>query len=135
MTTVSAIRAGIAANLAEIPGLRTAATVPDSPNPPIAMVFPDGIVFDTTFARGMDEYRYTVLVLVGRADERSAQNRLDSFCNPSGEYSVKQALEADKTLGGAAFDLRVQEMRNYGQTPVGEVTYLSAEWSVVVYAQ
>jgi len=134
MTTMSTLRSGLATNLATITNLRTSATVPDSPNAPIAIVFPDGITFDTTFARGMDEYRFTVLVLVGRADERSAQNNLDGYCDPAGTTSVKRALESDKTLGGAAFDLRVTEMRNYGQTPVGEVTYLSAEWSVVVYA-
>jgi hypothetical protein len=44
-------------------------------------------------------------------------------------------VEADKTLGGAAFDCRVMEMRNYQQTPVGDQMYLSAEFTVQVYAQ
>jgi hypothetical protein len=32
------------------------------------------------------------------------------------------------------FDTRVTEMRNYGQLPVGEVTYLTAEFTVLCYA-
>lgn len=133
--TVSAIRSGLATRLATISGLRTAAVVPESPEPPVAIVIPGTITYDSTFARAMDEYEFTVLVLVGRVDSRTAQNLLDGYCNPSGSSSVKTAIEGDKTLGGAAFDCRVTSMRNYQQTPVGDITYLSAEFVVQVYAQ
>jgi hypothetical protein len=43
MATVSELRTGIATNLATIAGLRTAATVPDQINPPIAVVMPNSI--------------------------------------------------------------------------------------------
>lgn len=129
------MRTGIANNLATIDGLRTSATVPDDPKPPVAIVRPNSITFDLSFARGVDEYEYLVLVIVGRVDERSAQNKLDEYCAPSGSTSVKQAIESDKTLGGNAYDLRVREMRNYQQINVGDVTYLSAEFVVQVFAQ
>lgn len=129
------MRIGIANNLSSISGLRTAATVPDDPKPPIAIVRPNSITFDTAFARGLDEYEFSVLLIVGRVDERSAQNNLDGYCAPSGSGSVKQAIESDKTLGGNAYDLRVREMRNYQQIAVGDVTYLSAEFVVQVFAQ
>ena len=134
MTTLSALRSGIATNLATISGLRTSSTVPDDVNPPIAVVAPQGITFDTSFARGLDTYEFNVLVIVGRVDERSAQNRLDGFCNPTGSSSIKTALESDKTLGGEAQNLRCTEMRNYSSLPVGELTYLAAEFAVTVYA-
>ena len=134
MTTLSALRSGIATNLATISGLRTSATVPDDVNPPIAVVAPQGITFDTAFARGLDTYEFQVLVIVGRVDERSAQNKLDAFCNPTGSQSIKTAIESDPTLGGESNDLRVTEMRNYSSLPVGELTYLAAEFAVTVYA-
>ena len=134
MTTLSALRSGIATNLATISGLRTSSTVPDNPNPPIAVVVPQGITFDTSFARGLDTYDFNILVIVGRVDERSAQNKLDAFCNPTGSSSIKTALESDKTLGGEAQDLRCKEMRNYSSLPVGELTFLAAEFAVTVYA-
>jgi hypothetical protein len=135
MATLSELRAGIATNLATISGLRTTPTVPDQINPPIAVVMPNTITYDTAFARsGGDEYEFLVMVIVGRVDERSAQNKLDAYASPSGNGSVKTAIEKDKTLGGKAFSLRVTNLRNYNQVTVGDVTYLSAEWVVQVFS-
>ncbi|CAB4157227.1 hypothetical protein UFOVP688_9 [uncultured Caudovirales phage] len=134
MASISSIRTGLATRLATITGLRTAATIPDNPNPPIAIVIPDSINFDDTFHRGMDTLNFKILVIVGRADERTAQNSIDGFCATSGSSSVKAAIEGDKTLGGTAYDCRVTTMSNYGSVLIGEVTYLSCEFIVVVYA-
>jgi hypothetical protein len=135
MASISDLRNGIAANLATVAGLRTSATVPDSINPPIAVVMPSTITYDTAFARsGGDEYEFLVMVIVGRVDERSAQNNLDGYCSGTGSTSIKAAIERDKTLGGKAFSLRVTSLRNYTQLTVGDITYLSAEFVVQVYA-
>ena len=134
MALISDLRTGLATNLATISGLRTAALMPDNPNPPIAIVVPSTVSFDDTFQRGMQTYSFTVLVVVGRADERTAQNKLDAYCASTGSSSIKLAVESDKTLGGKAFDVRVTELRNYGQIVIGEVTYLSAEFTVLCYA-
>ena len=132
--TVSGLRTGIATNLATISGLRTAATVPSDPKPPVAVVMPNSITFDTAFARGLDEYEFIVLVIVGKVDDRTAQNALDGYCNPTGAESVKTAIERDKTLGGNAQTLRVTNMRNYSALSIAENTYLAAEFTVQVYA-
>lgn len=134
-TTISGLRTGLATNLARISGLRTSATVPDDPKPPIAIVVPSGITYDTAFSRGADTYDFTVLVIVGRVSERTAQTLMDGYCNPSGSSSVKTALEYDTSLGGYAFDLRVTEMRNYQSLAIGEITYLAAEFVVQVIAE
>lgn len=134
MTTVSTIRTGLATNLATITGLRTSATMPDAINPPIAIVVPEGITFDSVMARGMDEYSFTIMVIVGRADARTSQSKVDDFCNPTGAGSVKTALESDRTLSGAAQTLRVTEMRSYTSITAGDVVYLAAEFAVTVYA-
>ena len=134
MTTISTIRTGLATNLATITGLRTSATMPDAINPPIAIVVPEGITFDSAMARGMDEYLFTIMVIVGRADARTSQSKVDDFCNPTGAGSVKTAIESDRTLGGAAQTLRVTEMRSYTSITAGDVVYLAAEFAVTVYA-
>ncbi len=130
--TVSALRAGLATNLATISGLRTSAFVPDAPTPPIAIVIPQRIEFDAAMARGMDTYTFEVIVIAQRASERGAQDTLDAYCNPTGASSIKTALQSDRTLGGAAFDLRVTEMSSYAPLSIGETTYLSATFSVTV---
>lgn len=134
MALISDIRTGLANRLATISGLRTSATLPDNPNPPIALITPNSVQFDDVFKRGMQTYNFTVLVIVGRVDERTAQNNLDAYCASTGSSSIKLAIEGDKTLGGKVFDTRVTEMRNYGQLSIAEVIYLSAEFSVICYA-
>jgi hypothetical protein len=134
MASITNIRTGLATRLATITGLRTAATMPDLPNPPIAIVIPDNISFDDTFHRGMDTLTFRIFLVVGRADERTAQNSLDAFCATSGATSVKAAVEGDRTLGGAAYDCRVTNMRSYGSVLISETTYLSCEFVVLVYA-
>ena len=135
MPTLSELRTGLATNLATISGLRTSATIPDQVTTPIAVVMPNQITYDTAFSRdGGDEYEFIVMVIVGRVDERTAQNRLDAYCSGSGASSVKLAIEKDKTLGGKAFDCRVTTLRNYNQVTVGDTTYLSGEFVVQVYA-
>jgi hypothetical protein len=134
MASISDLRSGLATRLATITGLRTTATIPDNPNPPIALITPASILFDDVFKRGMQTYSFSILVVVGLVDERSAQNNLDAYCASTGVSSIKLAIEGDKTLGGKAFDTRVTEMRNYGQVSIGEVIYLSAEFNVTCYA-
>jgi len=135
VSTIAELRGGLKANLATIAGLRTTATVPDQPQPPMAVVLPPSIQYDRVMARGMDEYSFRVLVIVGRVDERSAQGNLDAYCAPTGSGSIKTALESDRTLGGKAFDLHVTEMRGTAPLVIGDgVTYLTAEWVVQVLA-
>lgn len=134
MPTFNELRQGLATRLATIPGLRVSATIPDQPNPPQAVVFPNRVLFDSTFRRGGDEYEFVILVILGRVSERTAQASLDAYCNPSGASSVKQAVEAEATLGGKAFDCRVTEMRGQSSLTVGDVTYLTAEFMVTVIA-
>jgi hypothetical protein len=134
MASISTIRTNLAARLATITGLRTAATMPDSPNPPIAVVTPVSVTFDTAFQRGMNTYSFNVMVIVGRVDERTAQNNLDAYVSSTGTSSIKLAIEGDKSLAGAVFDTRVVEMRTYGAVSIGEVTYIAAEFTVLCYA-
>lgn len=134
MTTIAAIRSGLATRLGTISGLRTSATVPDDPKPPVAIVLPPTITYDTAMGRGLDQYEFSILVMVGRVSERTAQASLDAYANPSGAGSIKTAIEADRTLGGSAQTCRVTDMRNVGPMSIAENTYLTAEFVVTVYA-
>ncbi len=134
MSSISLLRAGIATNLGTIAGLRTSPEMPDNPNPPIALVRPVTVEYDQAMAKGLTRYNFAVVVIVGRAEERTAQRLLDSFCSSTGASSIKLAVESDKTLGGNAFDCRVTEMRNYTPIQLNEGTYLAAEFAVDVFA-
>jgi hypothetical protein len=131
--SISQIRTRLAANLATISGLRTAAEVPDLPNPPIAIVALNNVSFDRAYANGMTSYTFVITVIVGRAAEREAQRKLDGYITP-GANSVKNAVESDKTLGGYAYDCRVVSMDSVGSLTISDTTYLAADFTVTVIA-
>lgn len=131
--SIADIRDGIVSNLATISGLRTSADIPDNPSPPIAFVGLESVQYDQSFQRGLTEYNFTVTVLVGRVSERSAQRKLDEYIS-NGARSIKLAIEADKTLDGSAYDVRVSELRNVGTVSLEQVIYLAADFAVTVFA-
>jgi hypothetical protein len=134
MASITDLRAGLATRLGTISGLRTTTETPDTITPPVAIINVANVNYDRAFQRGLDEYNFVVSVIVGRVGERSAQRLLDSYVSPVAPSSVKLAIELDRTLGGRCDSLRVTDMRNYGSIVIGEVTYLAAEFNVVVYA-
>jgi hypothetical protein len=131
--SITDIRDGLAANLATIPGLRTSAELPDQPNPPIAVVQLNNVTYDQAFQNGLVLYNFTITVIVGKVAERLAQQRLNAYAS-TGAGGVKTALESDRTLGGSAFDVKLQEMTNIGAITLGEQQYLAAEFAAIVYA-
>jgi hypothetical protein len=131
---IAEIRAGLAANIATIPGLRVAAEIPDNPSPPIAVISLNNITYDLDFNRGMTVYNFTVTLIVGRVAERDAQRKLDAYAG-NGERSIKTAVQSDRTLGGAAFDCRLSEMSTLGGVTINEVTYVAADFAIQVYSE
>jgi hypothetical protein len=134
MTALTDLRTGLANRLTTITGLRSSAYIPDNPQPPVAVVMPGRITYDTAFGRGSDEYQFTIMLIVGCVADRASQTTLDGYCESSGSRSVKAAIEGDRTLGGKALDCRVTEMTNQGSLSIGDVTYHTAEFNVSVIA-
>ena len=132
--SIAEIRAGLAANIATISGLRVSAEIPDNPSPPIAVIALNNISYDLDFNRGMTLYNFTVTLVVGRVAERDAQRKLDAYAG-NGERSIKTAVQSDRQLGGSAFDCRLSEMSTLGALNLGEQTYLAADFAVQVYAE
>jgi hypothetical protein len=134
MSSISELRQGLATNLQTISGLRVVDTLPDLVNPPMAMIGLTKVSYNQQNQRSMAEYTFQVTVVVGRVSERTAQAALDVLVAPA-TGSVKYALESDRSLGGKAFDVFVPELSAYGAVSINGIDYLSAEFSVQVFAQ
>jgi hypothetical protein len=134
MSSISELRQGLANNLQTITGLRVVDTLPDLVNPPMAMIGLTKVNYNQQNQRSMAEYTFQVTVVVGRVSERTAQATLDVLVAP-GLGSVKYAIESDRTLGGKAYETFVPELSAYGAVSINGIDYLSAEFSVQVYAQ
>lgn len=132
--SISLLRAGLAKNLQTIKGLRVVETLPDLVNPPMAMIGLTKVTYNQQNQRSMAEYTFQVTVVLGRVSERTAQQSLDVLVAP-GEGSVKYALESDRTLDGTAYEVFVPELSAYGAVSINGIDYLSAEFSVQVFAR
>jgi len=132
--SITTIRDGIATNLRTISGLRATSEIPDNPSPPQAVIQLQNVDYDGAFQGGLTTYSFLVTVLVGRAAERTAQNRLNGFAS-TGSGGIKAAIESDKSLSGAAYDVRVETMTNISAVSLGgDIAYLSADFIVTVFA-
>jgi hypothetical protein len=134
VAAISDLRVGLSTNLQTISGLRVYPTLPDVINPPTAMISLEKVQYNKASQKGLTMYGFKVSVIVGRVSERTAQNLLDVLVASSGAGSVKTAIESDRTLGGMAFDTFIPELSAYGAVSINGIDYLSAEFSVQVFA-
>ena len=135
MANLTNIRNEIGNNLANITSLSVFKFVPDSIEPPTAVVgVMDTITYDDTMARGSDRYSVPVYLYVSRVDAQDSQETLDGFLVSSGANSVKAQIESDTTLNGEAQSVRVVSAGNYGVYEINNINYLGVEFIVEVIA-
>lgn len=115
----------IAARLATLPGLRVFAYPPGDVSPPAAIVsYPDRIKFDQTFGRGMDRMTgVPIVVLVGKATDRTARDRIGAYANGAGATSIRALLGAAGWVSCA--DVAVVECE-FDVHTIGAVDFLAA---------
>ena len=131
--TVSQVMTGVKNSLATISGLRVFDFQPDNINPPTAFPQIDSVEYHGAFGGGDVRFNMTVVTIVGRVSDRTAQSSLDAYLSYSGASSIRQAIEADRTLGGVVQTLIVSQSANIRTLPIGEAEYLSIEITLVVH--
>jgi hypothetical protein len=131
--TLLDVMRGLQARLAAIPGLRVTEIAPDQITPPQAIIgIPPIENYHATMRRGRMTYESTVYVLVSAALDRTGQERLAGYANPTGPTSVVSAIYADKTLGGAAEDVYVRSFRPLGLEEVGAIGYYGGAFEIQI---
>ncbi|MFJ8163815.1 hypothetical protein ACIRBY_23210 [Streptomyces sp. NPDC096136] len=106
---------------------------PDSVPAPCFFAAEYSLEFDKAMGRALDEAELTCRVLVGRADDASAQRTLDALLAGSGPTSLKAAIEAARgapgeyALGGLAHDLHVTRVQGYRWYEHQGTQYVGAE--------
>jgi hypothetical protein len=135
MANLTNIRTQIGNNLANITSLSVYNYVPDSVEPPTAVVgVMDRVEYDATMQRGVDRYEIPVYLYISRVDAQDSQNTLDSYLISSGSNSVKAQIESDVTLSGEAQSVRVLSASNYGVYNINNIDYLGVEFIIEVLA-
>jgi hypothetical protein len=124
----------VATVLDTIAGLRVTGHPPASISPPAGWVdYPQSLDFDETYGRGMDRIRdWQVFVVVGRATERTARDRVYEYASATGSKSVKAVLEAHTYTSLAT--LRVASAE-FGFVDVAGVDYVGVTFHLDIAAQ
>jgi hypothetical protein len=133
MSTVSEISDALKNSLTTIQGLRVYDYLPDQINPPLAYVGIQTVNYHGAFRGGNPVHSYTVTVVIGRVNERTSQRALDEFLSYDGDRSVRAAIEADPTLDGWVQAVHVTDGGNLAPLTMGDVTYVSIDFTVTVY--
>lgn len=133
---VATVRTAMAAALGSISDVQVNPYALSQPTPPGLQILPPGVQYDRAMHRGLDEWTFMVQGFVAFSTDIGSQVLLDQMCQPSGSRSVKAALEADPTLGGAVGSLHVIEQSpgSVVQLPNTGSQMLLVEWKVQVMA-
>lgn len=126
----------IAGRLRAVDGLegRVFEYPPPTVVPPAGIVtYPDKVEYDQTYGRGMDIIRgLEVLVVVGKANDRSARDRVAAYTNGDGPLSVKQAIE---TKPHVSFDDLQVISAEFDVVSIAAVDYIAAVFSMDIAGQ
>ncbi|MFD7224830.1 hypothetical protein ACFV9P_28080 [Streptomyces sp. NPDC059892] len=121
--------------------LTSSGYVPDAVTAPHFFTADYTVDFDKAYGRGLDEVELTCQVLVGLADDKSAQRILDALLAGSGPASLKQAIEAARgapgeyALGGLAHDLHVMRVQGYRWYEHAGTQYVGAQLAVKIIGE
>jgi len=133
MSTITEISEALKNALTIVPGLRVVDYLPDQVNPPVAWVIIDSVDYHQAFGGGNPVHNYTITVVVGRVNERSAQKSLDDFLSYDSDRSIRNALELDRTLNGVIQALICTRGGNLQTITTGDAVYLSVDFTVTVH--
>lgn len=124
-----AIRNGLAAAGEAAGDIDSKPFIPSSIAPPTLAVGRMQLTYDQAFG-GLAVALVTVHAFASMSDTQQGQEDLLPLLDPSG---VKAAIEADRTLGGACQELRVESADGPGISEVAGQQYWSATWQVRVW--
>lgn len=90
--------------------------------------------------RGLTKMELTCRVLVGHADEYTAQKVTDTLFQPTGTSSLKAVIEAERDhntggFGGLCSDFRVIRMQGNRLYDVGGIKYVGGELVIEVMGE
>lgn len=121
---------GLRDRLATIDRLKPHSEIPNQITAPAAIIsLGPGAISD------LDEtltVQFKVLVLVSLASAKDAQKRLRSYCDITGDNSIRAAIEGDQTLGGNVDYTAWLGWNEPASYEVGGTEYLGVEFAVEV---
>jgi hypothetical protein len=131
---LSDIRKGLLGQLSLVRGLRVSEHVPEQINPPAAIITKAEVDYTQNMSGGLTEWSMQVQLIAGRMADQQSQRQIDAWLSWDGDQSVRQAIEADRTLGGNCQTSRVTSADALSSVQVGDSEYIGVTVAVTVWA-
>ena len=132
--SIGDVNKGLRDRLATVPGLRVFDYQPDAIFPPVAYPSLTSIDYHKAMGGGMQTYNYTITVITGRTDDRSASDEMDAFASYDGARSIRAAIEADLTLGGVIDTLIMSSSASVSSLTQGDSNFVTIDFQLTAYA-
>lgn len=136
MADFSAVRDGIAANLATISGLTVHVKAPDTLTGPSIVVLPANegtfIEFDTAMDGDAEDMAFVLHLFVPRRHDITAQGELDGYLDKTGAQSIYAALDA-AAVAGTQYAV-LERARDYGDYTYATELFIGCKFDVTVGA-
>ena len=128
--SVANVITGLGNTLAAVAGLRFYGYPVERIEPPACVVaLPEPT--SLTCGDGSFSYEFPLWVLVAKADARAANDELLPYVDPNGERSIRAAIAADRTLGGACDSVAILSVVPQVVTLAG-TEFFAAEFTLEV---
>lgn len=131
---LSDIRRGLVGQLALVRGLRVSEHVPEQVNPPAAIITRAEVDYTQNMSGGLTQWSMQIQLIAGRMADQQSQRQIDAWLSWDGDQSVRQAIEADRTLGGNCQTSRVTSADALSSVQVGDSEYIGVTVAVTVWA-
>lgn len=132
---MEAMGAGLKTILSTISGLHiyAPAELPDSIDPPCALILPGETLYDIDFDADYDCV-LRLVILIAKPDQPSAINKILDYIEPTGVNSIVAAVKVDRTLSSSCADAKVIRNLGVGFTTWGGINYISTEFIIQIWS-
>jgi hypothetical protein len=107
--------------------------LPDSINPPCAVILPSETLYDVDFDADYD-LQIRLVIMIAKPDQPSAINKILDYIEPTGTYSILAKVKADRTLNTTCADCKVVRNSGVGFTAWGGINYISTEFLIQIWS-
>ena len=131
---LSTIRKGLATALGRVDRLRVSELIPEQVNPPVAVITRASVDYTQAMSGGLTEWSMQVQLVAGRMADQQTQRQIDAWLSWDNPQSVRQAIEADRSLGGACQTCLVTDAEALTAIQIGDSEYIGVTVNVTIWA-
>lgn len=121
------------ATLSDVHGLSVSLSPTGTIKPPHAIVGVPAILdYRKAVAGARLDLEVSILLLTSSAFDETGALRLVEYSTPTGDRSLFQAIERDRTLGGVVEQAAIRDFRPLGADEYGQIGYYGGEFTCSV---